>query len=296
MILEPGIDLKKTLFLALVLIVSSIFSQTCLAQETVSFLPSGHVFAPLIGDPLEPACYIIPDTNFKEYSQNVYTALGASVDLFKLDTADGYRWSLGALGAGHLLLDRWQWASYSVLADDWYWGFYLAESTAVFANRIEWMGMGAHFGDGIGDSDNFVGINDHLYGTGIPYTRSGFQWLLSFEDSHYFRPYVGLGYWTNMTPPGNPPLYLHSGIELHSDTVDFIGSPLRLYFTYDLKVNDEVANVLDQYFELGFQWKWEKDHERSLRLALTYANGNNPYGQFIQQSDNHWGIGLFFDP
>jgi hypothetical protein len=70
---------------------------------------------------------------------------------------------------------------------------------------------------------------------------------------------------------------------------------LRAYITGDFQWKGETQS-LNQAYQLGFQWKPNKEGYRDMRLALLYYNGHSDFGQFYQDLDEHWGIGLYFDP
>ena len=93
------------------------------------------------------------------------------------------------------------------------------------------------------------------------------------------------------------PFFIHGGTELYTDSFGFIGGTVgRGYFTYDIKIKNEAGGVVNQAFQWGLQWKWKKESRQALRFALLYYNGNSEYGQFYRLNDNHWGLGIYFDP
>jgi hypothetical protein len=129
----------------------------------------------------------------------------------------------------------------------------------------------------------------------LDWERDGFQYLASYQPYTFLRLYGGGGAWLSTTPAA-PPLYLHAGAELFTSYSNLWGAPWRGYFAYDLKINDLVMGVADQTFQAGLQLRGGPETGPGLRAALTYTNGNDPFGQFYLQKDNRWLLGLFIDP
>jgi hypothetical protein len=255
------------------------------AESQVVFLPAGHVFEPLMADLREPNTSIALTPDFKYYDG----ALGGTLDLVRWNPSDGSHWAWGALGSGYLYLINISahalGQSYRLEDIDLWMGTYLSESLGLFSNRLEYLHGASH----LGDQYFFTDLQP------IAYIRDGLQLTDSFRPSECLRLFVGLGYWLYAAPPV-PPLFIQVGTEIYSAYSPFDGNRVRGFFAYDLKVGNEELGVADQNFELGIQWKGFKEAGPSLRLALTYYNGNSLYGQFYGQKDNHWGLAFFVDP
>jgi hypothetical protein len=70
---------------------------------------------------------------------------------------------------------------------------------------------------------------------------------------------------------------------------------LRAYAAGETKWLQETG-VFDNNLQMGIQLKFRKEETRDVRLALLYYNGNSMFGQFYRDHDEHWGVGVFFDP
>ena len=129
----------------------------------------------------------------------------------------------------------------------------------------------------------------------IFFSRENFNLTSSFQPFNELRLYARIGDWENIYPRGNDPFFCSAGTEIYSLPTDFAGTYLRAYFTADFQWKGETQS-LNKNFELGVQWKFKKEESRDVRLALLYYNGLSDFGQFYQNPDEHWGIGLYFDP
>jgi hypothetical protein len=270
----------------LFLILSLGFWRSALSQEnSLMFLPAGHVFAPLLADPREPNTSLAVSPNVTQLDG----ALGGTLDLLRLTNSDGSRWSWGALGGGYLSILRYVYTdqpfSFRLEDIDLWLGTYVSESFGAFSNRLEYLHGTSH----LGDYYFFSGLQP------VSYTRDGLQFTDSFQPSDFLRLYAGLGYWL-YADLSTPALTTQLGTEIYTNYSHLDGNLFRGYFAYDLKIGNEINGVLDQNFELGVQFKGTKEDSPGIRLAVLYYNGNNLYGQFYGQSDNHWSFGFFVDP
>lgn len=253
------------------------------AQDShVSFLPAGHVFAPLLADLREPQTGLAEETSLDLYDGD----LGGSLDLVSLTAGESSQWAWGVLGSGYLHLYEYAWTSIRVEDIDLWMGTYVSESSGMFSNRLEFLHGTAHLGDWYFLTGNLQPITS---------MKDGFQFTDSFRPSENFRLYGGLGCWLDADPSA-PPVFAHFGTEIFTGYSQWDNNRFRGLFAYDLKVGNDVAGVVDQNFELGIQLKGGKETDTSLRLAVLYYNGNSPYGQFVAQKDNYWSLGFFVDP
>jgi hypothetical protein len=256
------------------------------AQDSqVSFLPAGHVFAPLLADLREPQTGLLFESSLSQFDGD----LGGSLDLIGLTAGDGSQWAWGALGCGYLSLYRYTYTlqpfSFRLEDIDLWLGTYVSESSEMFSNRLEYLHGTSHLGDWY----FFSNLQP------VSYLRDGLQFTDSFQPSENFRFYGGLGCWLDAVPSA-PPLFIHLGTELFTGYSQWDSNRFRGYFGYDLKVGYDVAGAMDQNFELGVQFKGPKETDSSLRLAVLYYNGDSLYGQFAGQNDTYWSLGFFVDP
>jgi len=252
----------------------------CFGDE-LRFLPPQPVFDRLIGDPREPQTALMANLSFPRFEGSV----GPQLEFLQWRPLDGSRWGWGIQGASFIELDSLGHFVYPERVSDWYLGMYFSESSGSFSHRFEYTHVSSHLGDELFDElQRFI------------YTRESFRWTTSFKPSDSFRLYAGLGYYPHIAPQEKP-FFMHGGLELYTGNFGFLlGTVGRGYFTYDLKIKDEAGGVVNQNFQWGFQWKAQKENSQSIRIALSYYNGNSEYGQFYQNEDHHWGAGIYFDP
>ena len=259
------------------------------SSDSWTFLPSETLFAPLIGDPREPhtSLTVEPDPTFNVPGfthQNLYEgAVGTQVELLRYSPADGTQWGWGLFGAGFILLGQ-EGATFPMLAGDWIAGTYVSESYGAFSSRLEFEHQSAHLGDALEN------LQPPIF-----YSRENFNFTESFYPSSQLRLYAGLGFWENIAPVDK--LGFGSlGAEIYSDPLWFLGTNLRAYGTYHLKLKQEAGGVANNSVQVGLQWKAKGDNTTAIRAALIYYNGNTEFGQFYLQHDEYWGLAVYFDP
>ncbi len=249
------------------------------AEEKWSFLPALPLFEPLFADPREPNTAIIAYTNQARYEGS----MGTAFELLRYEAADQSRWGWGIFGLGSILLGE-DGATFPMQASDWHAGMYLCEASGAFSQRFEFEHQSSHMGDALeGSLEPIISNGENL------------NFTTSFKPSEDLRLYAGMGVWANLFPPDNA-FFASLGTELYSAPLNFLGTRLRGYGTGYLKWKAEAGGVLNQTYQLGFQWKFSPEETRAIRFALVYFNGNSEYGQFYLQKDEHLGIGVYFDP
>lgn len=255
-----------------------------MAEENgLLFLPADNVFNGLIGDPREPQNGLVARLDQNRFEGSI----GKFIELLQWVPGDASHWGWGIEGASFLILDSLGNNVYPLRDSDWYLGTYFSEKTGDLSHRLEYLHVSSHLGDEL-----------FLDETRIIYTRESFRYTLSYYPmADRLRLYGGMGYYPHMDPDDNR-LFAHLGAEVYFTPCQpfLFGTAARGYFTYDLKVKGEAGGVANQQFELGLQWKGKPDSTSAARMALIYYNGNSEYGQFYLAQDNHWSLGIFFDP
>lgn len=254
-----------------------LFPTQSAAQECV-FLPPESLFHTLIGSPREPTTGITAYLNQTRYEG----AVGETFEFLRYSPPDKTQWGWGVFGQGYILLDE-NGATFPMWAGDWYAGMYASEASGAFSHRVEFEHQSAHLGDSL------QGIQTPIF-----FSRENFNLTSSFRPSDGFRLYAGIGDWENMYPAGDP-FFCSGGFEIYSPAADISGTFFRGYLTADFQWKGETQS-LNKNLELGIQWKYRKGDNRDLRLALVYYDGNSEFGQFYQDPDEHWAVGLYFDP
>lgn len=250
-------------------------------EERLLFLPAVPVFERMAADPTDPHHAIIAFLNKNRFEGNI----GAPIEFLQWLPKDGSRWGWGILASSDLLLDSLGHYAYPERVSDWTMGMYFSQSSGPFSHRLEYTHVSSHLGD-----EFFPDVPRFIY------TRESFRWISSFRPADPIRLYAGVGHWGHIDPVERP-FFLHAGAELYTNPFEFIvGTSARGYFAYDVKLKDEAGGVMNQAFQLGLRWKWKEETRSAIRLAILYYNGNSEYGQFYRLKDDHWGLGIYFDP
>ncbi len=248
-----------------------------------TFLPAEPLFEPLIGDLREPQYGIIAQPDKNHYDGSI----GQTIEILQWQPQDASQWGWGIEGDSYLQLDSLGNAIFPLRVSDWYLGTYFSYVAGTFSGRLEYEHVSSHLGD------EFFYQFPHII-----YSRESLR--LTFSDHLFdnFRIYGGPCYWTHLSPDENDPrLFFHGGIEGYTDFSHFIlGTQIRGYATYDIKILGEAGGVVDQTLQIGLQYKWHRDSHQSIQTALVFYTGNSPYGQFYQSPESYWGLGIFFEP
>ena len=242
------------------------------------FLPPAPLFKTLIADPREPFTGITAYGNQSRFEG----AVGATFEFLRYHPPDQTQWGWGLFGDGFILLDE-QGATFPMRGGDWHAGMYLSEASGPFSHRLEFEHQSSHLGDSL------EGIREPFF-----FSRENFNYAFSFQPGEGLRLFSGLGAWYNMYPKGGV-LFASLGLEAYSPFADLEGAFLRAYAAGETKWLQETG-VFDNNLQMGIQLKFRKEETRDVRLALLYYNGNSMFGQFYRDHDEHWGVGVFFDP
>jgi len=244
-----------------------------------AFLPGERTFKPLLADPREAQTGVLAYTGQSRFEG----AVGAGMELLRYSPPDQTQWGLELRGAGFLLLDE-DGATFPMRAADWYAGLSLCESSGFFSHRLEFLHQSAHLGDAL------EGVLEPTI-----YTGENFNFTSAFQPSENLKLYAGIGVWENRFPRDNA-LFVLLGAEVFSQPLDPFGTFLRGYLAFHLKWKGEAGGVWNKSAQLGIQWKFNKDESKALRVALVYFGGNAEFGQFYLEPDEHWAVGIYFDP
>lgn len=250
------------------------------AQDSLAFLPGTKVFAPLIADPREIHSSVSSNGAWDTFEGDI----GDTIELLQWLPKDKTSWAWGIEAASDIQLNALGNGVFPERVSDWYLGTYFSESAGDVSHRLEYLHVSSHLGDSLFTVE-----------PRIIFTRESFRWTTAWQVSPTFRVYGGLGYYPHMAPDDKR-FYAHWGGEVYTDNWPVIGILSRGYFGYDGKFLTEAGGVFDQNFQLGVQFRAHPDSTRSIRLAVSYYNGNSLFGQFYQRGDNHWEWGVYFDP
>lgn len=270
---------KKIWFSFLWLVISCFLYPFQSVAQQWTFLPVTPLFQPLIGDPREPQTGVIAYTSQTQFEG----AVGRELDLARYSPGNGTQWGWGILGSGFIRLGV-EGVAFPLEANDWYAGMYLCEVSGVFSHRLEFVHQSSHLGD------SYEGSREPTI-----YNGENFNFTSSFQPSDDLRVYAGLGAWENLYPFDNA-FFASVGAEFYSAPMALGGIFLRGYGTFNGKWKAQGPGAFDKTFQFGLQWKMEKRESRALRFALVYYNGLSEFGQFYPVPDEHWAVGIYFDP
>ncbi len=272
----------KGILLAVVILAPMAAWSEDVKTSQLNFLPAETLFHNLIGDPREPQNSLIAQIDQTRFEGSI----GKFIELLQWIPGDGSQWGWGIEGDSFIELDSLGDGVFPERVSDWYLGTYFSEKTGDLSHRLEYLHVSSHLGDSLFDQY-----------TRFIYTCESFRYTMSYYPlADRVRVYGGLGYYPHMAPDDNR-LFAHLGAEFYTAPGPFLfGTFSQGYFTYDLKIKGEAGGVANQQFELGLQWRGKVDSNPVIRMALMYFNGNSEYGQFYLMPDNHWSLGIFFDP
>jgi len=252
-----------------------------------SFLPASTIFKSTIGDPQE---YLTGITGYLDQVEYV-GQIGTYLELLRYSPEETTQFGWGIFGAGFILLGE-DGATFPMKAGDWYVGTYFSAALDDFSMKLAVLHESGHLGDSyqLSDYGGYV-----LYSNPLPifYSRENVNYTLSWQPTDCFRLYAGAGDWFDINPAGDP-FFAFVGTELYTPYWSIDNSVMRGYFTAHFRYQGEIQTWNNE-FQLGLQWKNMKSGSRDIRFALIYYIGDNPFAQFYNEPDSHWGLATFFD-
>lgn len=247
-------------------------------EENLTYFPSYTLFQPLLADNREPQTGFIPISNNKFVG-----AIGKSFDLiqWKLSNRDAMSW--GITGVAFVLLNHDK-GSFPMHANDWQFGTYLNYIKQKFYHRLEFAHNSAHLGDSLFDEKS-----------AIIYSREFFRWITTYCPDDSLKLYLGIGSLTHSIP-NEKPLFAQGGVEFFSNPFKLFFTNPQFYTAYDVKYKEEAGGVVNHSMQAGLAFMSSDEKSRNaLRIGLVYFDGNNEFGQFYQEKESYWGMGIFFD-
>jgi hypothetical protein len=254
-----------------------------------SFLPASTIFKPTIGDPRE---YLTGFTGYLDQVEYV-GQVGTYFEFVRYAPEETTQFGWGLFGAGFILLGE-DGDTFPMMAGDWYVGTYFSAVLDDFSMKLAVLHESGH----LGDSYQYIAstpYGSYLDSNPLPifYSRENFNYTLSWQPNDYLRLYGGAGDWFDINPVGNP-YFAFVGTELYTPYWSIDNSVMRAYVTAHFRYQGEIQTFNNE-FQLGLQWKNQKNGGRDIRFALIYYTGDNPFAQFYNVPDSHWGLSTFFD-
>ena len=249
-------------------------------EDSWTFFPAGTLFSPLLADPREPSIGMVSYASEKGFEGS----LGGTLEALRWKSAPDMEWGWGIFTGIWTLSDSPDLADLRV--SDWYSGTYLSEKTGPFSLRFDLENQASNLGDA-NYMNPSVGFNRELFKLTISlnvlpdlrvYMGGGCKW--PFEDYINYETQV----------------LFFSGLEATSAPFSLLGSPCRGYLAYHFRYQDQAGGTYNHTVQCGLRMNLDQAQSGSLRLALIYDGGHSEFGDFFQQYDQHWGIGIFYDP
>jgi hypothetical protein len=130
---------------------------------------------------------------------------------------------------------------------------------------------------------------------GFRYSQDGLRALASYEPLSALRVYGG-GYQLLHAIPAPQRTGWQTGAELSSPDFKF---PSKLPYSFYLAEDVQSPRPLgpgnpNSYTVLGWRLGFYET-SRSMRWHVGYFTGHSPYGQFFEQHENRWDLGVSFD-
>ena len=211
-------------------------------------------------------------------------SLGGTLEFLRWKSAADMEWGWGIFTGLWTLSDSPALTTLRVV--DWFSGTYLSEKTGPFSLRFDLVNQTSSLGDALYQNPPAL------------FNRELFKLTVSLNLLPGLRLYTGGGCkwpWEDYLNNESQVLFF-SGLEGTSAPFSLLGSPCRGYLAYHFRYQDQAGGTYDHSFQGGLRLNLDQAPGGSLRLALTYNGGRSEFGEFFQQYDQHWGIGIFYDP
>jgi hypothetical protein len=248
-------------------------------KRTFLFLPSQTIFAPLIIDPRELGLGLVKFTNINQWEGSI----GESYEIMQYRPDSRNRWGFGIRAAAFPWLGQ-EGRTFPMRANDWWLGVYLSHSNGNFSSRLEYTHISAHLGDALFEEQS-----------PIVYSREFIRWLFSYNFLSQIRIYGGGGALVHSIPTEKP-LFFQAGFEFFTLPLFSNTLPIQWYTGCDFQYQQELGGIVDVAAQLGIRLaESSKISSRGIRIAISYYDGNYQWGQFFNQRDSNFGLGIYFD-
>jgi len=241
-----------------------------------------HAFRSLVADPreLQLALRSILPVSHKLFGE---VAAGAYFSLFtaKLGPDAMFQWSMG----GGI------WSRFDLISTekdlqvtDYNASMPLDFQYGRWATRILPYHMSSHLGD------------DYIKRTGIlgeKYSFDALKLLQAFEPTPQWRLYAGYQYTIRWEHASLGRSMLQSGLEWTSRP--WASGRVETFWANDLQNWERVGWNPMVHTQLGMHFRRDAEAAQKLSLYVEYAAGHREHGQFYNQKESHWGLGLKLD-
>ena len=254
------------------------------------FLPSGHLFQPLIADPRWPhfsAAYRYYSET--QGSRNTFAAsFGETIPFYRDNVGEDGRWGRWEAGAqaGVFSIFDLDASSFDLINTDFFAAAFAAYRVGDFSVIARLFHQSSHLGDELllrSTRPNRVNLS-----------YEGLDAKLSYDLPLGLRAYVGGGYLVHVDPSNLGRGFAQGGGEWRSPWT-FSPARLRPVAGLDLQIREENAWRTDLSLRAGVQFDSVSLLGRNLQMLVEYFKGHSFDGQFYRDSVEFVGLGMHFN-
>jgi hypothetical protein len=249
------------------------------------FLPSGHLFQPLLADPRWPhfsAAYRYYLNN-RDLANVGAVSFGETIPLVRGGAFADSQWEAG-IQAGVFALFQMDAPSKDLLNADYFASLFGTWRLGAFSALGRVFHQSSHLGDELLLRTRLERIN---------LTYESVDLKLSYDLPWGLRVYGGGGYLFDQEPENLKPWAAQGGVEFRSPWTVAAGH-IRPVAAVDLQTREENRWHLDLSVRGGIQLENVRVLERNLQLLVEYFHGNSPDGQFYKKRVDYLGLGAHF--
>ena len=252
----------------------------------VGWLPEGHLFRPLLGDPRWP--HFSASYNYHINDKTVQSAgavsFGETIPLYRTDAPIAGQVDLG-LQAGVFSVFDLEAKSKDLVNADYFVAAMAAYRTGNVSALTRLFHQSSHLGDEFLLRTRVDRVNLSYEGVGL---------MLSYDLPFGFRLYGGGRVLFDQEPSDLKPWGTQGGLEFRSPQT-FWGDRIRPVAALDVQNHQENDWRADLSVRAGIQFESVRVLGRNLQLLVHYFNGHSPDGQFYKQKIEYIGLGVHFN-
>jgi hypothetical protein len=269
-------------FSAVCFLLSASVSLTC-ADDTGFFPPAHDLFKPLLADPreLQYALRMVVPVSKKVLGE---ASMGDYLGLYRWALAGDAMYVQISIGGGAFGRFDLAATSNAMQVADFYGNLPFDLRTGKWSFRFMPYHTSSHLGD------------DYLKATGLTTTKHAWdnlRWLVSYDAASFLRLYGGYTYIFRTHPEHLGRNAYQGGFETYSPW--WGNKHARVYWANDLQSWERCDWHPTFYSQLGLRMVKDPQVGRGVSLFVEYATGRQPQGQFFQNSETHWSLGLKLD-
>lgn len=251
------------------------------------FLPTGHLFKPLLADP-RWAHFSAAYRNYVganiDGNNNGSVSFGETIPFYRANLGrTNVQWETG-LQAGVFSDFNLGASSSDLINTDFIASVYSSMRTGQFSSFARIFHQSSHLGD------EFL-LRTQLERINLSY--EGADLRFSYELPYGVRVYGGGGGIFHKHPSTIKPWLVQYGLEFRSPwRIDF--AAMRPILAIDFKNHEQNNWNADISARAGFQFDNHQAFGRKLQFMIEYFNGNSPTGQFYKEKAEYLGIGAHY--